>query len=156
MQTLWYAGFVKLSMKEKFDVYLLWPFGKKLILATLQYIWNKKSKSYSDVRYSPPKFFCECTFPLVIKRATLNRPISTRNEPNFFGRGGLSWNSWKRQGSHQNKWRPSFITKMWHKIFQFFLFFRQTKRQRWGNSKMPVDKVLTTHYGRFPVDSFQV
>ena len=63
------------------------PYYKhKLILATLRYIWNKKSKSYSNVRYSPPKFFCECTFPLVIKRATLNRPISTRNEPNFFGR----------------------------------------------------------------------
>ena len=26
-----YAGFFRLFMKGKFDVYLLWPFGKKLI-----------------------------------------------------------------------------------------------------------------------------
>ena len=25
------AGFFRLSMKVKFDVYLLWPFGKKMI-----------------------------------------------------------------------------------------------------------------------------
>ena len=73
-----------------YTVFLLsknwFPYYKHyLILVTVWYIWNNESKSYSYVRYSPPKFFCECTFPLVIKRATLNRPISTRNEPNFFG-----------------------------------------------------------------------